>query len=255
MLGRKRRGRGRRSERARYRFSPNIYILRIVTILAGSDLSPLSGRATAPVEPWQGRERNERTEQLFLPSTHNSLFPTSNPLFQPISHHQTRGNEPKEKEKKKVSQLEAHSLLPFPSFLLRFFSFADSLFLFETQSQTMSTRVRVNYPDYDASEAAAIVFVVAFGISAIAHIVQASMRKSWWMWPLIVGVLGTFGRAVRERRGERGGRGERRRETKKREGLKLVCFFVTKAKSPVTLRGISPSHSLPTRIYGWPACF
>ncbi|KAL7411852.1 RTA1 like protein-domain-containing protein [Mrakia frigida] len=54
----------------------------------------------------------------------------------------------------------------------------------------MSTRVRVNYPDYDASEAAAIVFVVAFGISAIAHIAQASMRKSWWMWPLIVGVLG-----------------------------------------------------------------
>lgn len=67
---------------------------------------------------------------------------------------------------------------------------------------------RNNYPDYDASSAAALVFVVLFGLSAITHVVQATLRRSWWMWPLIVGVFGT---SRRNADSSRGGGGSKRR--------------------------------------------
>lgn len=44
--------------------------------------------------------------------------------------------------------------------------------------------------DYDPSEAAALLFVVLFSIVVLAQIVQSSLRRSLWMWPLILGTAG-----------------------------------------------------------------
>ncbi|KZV91327.1 hypothetical protein EXIGLDRAFT_648310 [Exidia glandulosa HHB12029] len=54
-----------------------------------------------------------------------------------------------------------------------------------------------NY-DYDANKPAALLFTVIFGIALLLHIGQAIRYRTWWVWPLIIGlILETEGFAFR----------------------------------------------------------
>ncbi|EJD46527.1 RTA1-domain-containing protein [Auricularia subglabra TFB-10046 SS5] len=48
--------------------------------------------------------------------------------------------------------------------------------------------VKPNYK-YDASEAAAMLFCVVFGICLLAHLIQATRYRTLWVWPLILGLI------------------------------------------------------------------
>jgi hypothetical protein len=57
-------------------------------------------------------------------------------------------------------------------------------------STTSGPPERNYYNAYDPSSAAALAFTILFAVSAGVYIVQAIRGKAYWMWPLLVGVLG-----------------------------------------------------------------